>query len=321
VSDSTNSQVRIGTRKSELALLQTQAVITKITEIDPEIDFQIVTITTSGDRRRDRPIAELGEQGVFVKELEEALLNGVVDLVVHSMKDLPTQTPKGLILAAVSERLDPRDVLVSKGRIPLAGLHPDWRVATSSRRRIAQLKAVRGDLAYVDIRGNIPTRLRQFDDGHCEAMILAAAGLQRLGLTDRISEYLGFDTSVPAVGQGALACAVRDEDSWVKTLVSKIDDPTSRAEVTAERAFLRWLGGGCSIPIGAVARHLTDGSLELTGCVAAADGSRILRKSHSSIPDQAEALGQELAQIMIDSGALSILGDLASQPPSAISPP
>jgi hydroxymethylbilane synthase len=279
-----------------------------------------VLISTSGDKVRDRPIAEVGELGVFVKELENALLLGEVDIVVHSLKDLPTALPPSLTLACVCNREDPRDVLVSRDQLSFNSLPLNAVVATSSRRRTAQLLAQRQDLNFIDIRGNIPTRLKKHDDGQCDAIILAAAGLIRLGLTDRISEYLDTSICLPAVGQGALAAECRSDDLAICQLLEAADDHDVRAEVTAERAFLAHLGGGCSVPIGALSR-ITGDRLSLTGCVAALDGSRVMTRSLTGSTNEAEQLGQHLAQIMLKDGAESILHDLRLSQPNAISAP
>jgi hydroxymethylbilane synthase len=252
----------------------------------PDIDFELHPITTGGDKIQDRPIAAIGGRGVFVKELEEALLENRVDMVVHSLKDLPTELPAGLKLACVIDRSDPRDVLVSDTYDSLASLPPGATVATSSRRRSAQLLALRPDLNFVDMRGNIPTRLRKLEEGQCDAMILAAAGLLRLGLGAKIKEYLPLAVSTPAVGQGALAVECRTEDSDLCGILREIEDPNIAQEVEAERAFLDELGSGCSVPAGALGR-IEGNKLTLHGCVAALDGRQILRDQISGDKQQA----------------------------------
>ncbi len=312
--------LRLGTRDSKLARLQTDRVASLLLSRFPELRFEIVAITTGGDKNLSKPIAELGMRGVFVKELEEALLAGQVDLVVHSLKDLPTDLPDGLTLAAIPERVDPRDVLVSHGRLPFSQLAAGARVATSSRRRSAQLLVLRSDLEFVDIRGNIPTRLRKHDEGHCDAMVLAAAGLLRLGLSDRISEYLDPATSMPAVGQGALAVECRLEDQDTLAIAGAIDDPQLRARITAERAFLDCLGGGCSVPVGALARE-EKGLIVLHGCIAALDGSRVFRSTLTGRPAEAQDLGRRLAEQMLADGARPIIDSFKQSAPQAVSPP
>jgi hydroxymethylbilane synthase len=320
-SSSKQKCVRVGTRESQLARLQTDIVIAALSGKFPELKFEVVPITTGGDKVLDRPIAELGGRGVFVKELEDALYADRVDFVVHSLKDLPTELPKDLILACVLDREDPRDVLVSNNDTLLKKLPEGTRVATSSRRRTAQIKALRTDLEFCDIRGNIPTRLRKQEEGQCDAMILAAAGLLRLGLASRITEYLDMAISTPAVGQGALAVECREGDTAVLDFLRIIEDKQVRAEITAERAFLDKLGGGCSVPVGALGQTLRDGRLRLTGCVAALDGSEVIRVSLESTHELAAELGNTLAERVEELGADRILRELKLSAPPAISPP
>jgi hydroxymethylbilane synthase len=320
-SSSKQKCVRVGTRESQLARLQTDIVIAALSGRFPELKFEVVPITTGGDKIQDRPIADLGGRGVFVKELEEALYADRVDFVVHSLKDLPTELPKDLILACVLNREDPRDVLISNDDTVLKNLPAGTRIATSSRRRTAQIKALRTDLEFCDIRGNIPTRLRKHTEGQCDAMILAAAGLLRLGLASRITEFLDLAISTPAVGQGALAVECRESDTAVLDFLRVIEDVQVRAEITAERAFLDKLGGGCSVPVGALGETLRDGRLRLTGCVAALDGSEVIRVSLESSHDQAHELGNNLAERVEELGADRILRELKLSAPPAISPP
>lgn len=314
-----NRSIKIGTRESTLALLQTERAKQALEENFSPLKIEIVPLTTRGDKVQDRSIAEVGSRGVFVKELEEALLDHRVDLVVHSLKDLPTDLPEGLALAAVLDRADARDVVVSLDQKRFEDLPPGSKIATSSRRRSAQLKHLRSDLEFIDIRGNIPTRLKKHDEGLCDAMILAAAGLLRLGLAERISEYLSYETSTPAAGQGALAVECRAEDLEIVNLVAAIDDATVRAEITAERAFLEKLGGGCSVPIGAIAQTTNQG-LRLLGCVASADGKKLLRSHVEGKPENATTLGIELANSMLDQGASRLLAQFVNIP-ITISPP
>ena len=320
INSTENNTIKIGTRESKLALLQTDMVVDELSKSFPDLNVEIIHITTGGDKVQDRPIADLGTRGVFVKELEEALFDKRVDLVVHSLKDLPTDMPQGLTLAAVLQRSDSRDVVVSHNKTKFMDLKPGSKVATSSRRRAAQLQNLRKDLQFIDVRGNIPTRLRKHDEGLCDAMILAAAGLLRLNLGDRISEYLDYDTSTPAAGQGALAVECRADDEAVLTLVKAIEDAKVRAEITAERAFLEKLGGGCSVPIGAFAETQEDGKISLRGCVASADGFEIIRSTATGAPEDAVSLGQSLAEKMLKLGAGNLLEHLR-QIPITISPP
>ncbi len=313
--------VRVGTRESQLARLQTDIVIAALSGKFPDLKFEVVPITTGGDKILDKPIADLGGRGVFVKELEEALYKDRVDFVVHSLKDLPTELPKELILACVLDREDPRDVLVANDDLGLKNLPAGTRLATSSRRRAAQIRSLRTDLEFCDIRGNIPTRLRKHSEGQCDAMILAAAGLIRLGLSSKITEYLDMAICTPAVGQGALAIECREGDATVLNYLQVIDNQQVRAEITAERTFLDKLGGGCSVPVGALGQTLRDGRLRLTGCVAALDGSEVIRVSLESETDKAAELGNNLAERVEELGAERILRELKQSAPSAISPP
>jgi hydroxymethylbilane synthase len=312
--------IRVGTRGSQLASLQTEIVINKLLREHPSMRFEMVPITTSGDKDPTRPIAALGGTGVFVKELEDALLADEVDFVVHSLKDLTTELPTGLRLAAVLSREDARDVLVSKDNLRLEQLPAGSKLATSSNRRTAQIRAIRSDLEIVDIRGNIPTRVRKLDEGQCDAMVLAAAGLIRLKLTDRISQYLELDSCIPAAGQGALAAECRQNDKAITALLETIDDDQTRVEITAERTLLKRLSGGCSVPIGAFAKA-SGNELKLIGCVAAIDGSEVIRHEVVGSMEQPEELGEQLAIKLLKMGAESILYGLKMLAPNAISPP
>ncbi len=302
-------------------------VVDKIASAFPQERIEVVLVTTGGDKTLDKPIAEIGTRGVFVKELEEALLRSEVDLVVHSLKDMPTDVPRGLCLAAVLEREDPRDVLVCRSAAvqaasgtALDALPAGAAIATSSRRRAAQLSSKRGDLRFIDIRGNIDTRLKKLDDGYSDAIILAAAGLKRLGLEKRISQYFSAEELTPAAGQGTLAVECRSSDERALEILKSIDDPSARAESECERAFLSKLGGGCSVPIGALAR-LEGDRLALSGCVASLDGSRVLRMSLSGSADDPMKLGENLAVALLGCGAQPIVEQLRLSLPSEISPP
>lgn len=312
--------IRVGTRESALARLQTDIVTNGLSSIQSDLEIEIVPVTTRGDRVLDRPIADLGGRGVFVKELEEALLAGEVDFVVHSLKDLPTDLPDGLMLAAVLNREDPRDVLLAHQGNEVASLPPGARVATSSRRRAAQLAALRSDLSFVDIRGNLPTRLRKFDENYCDAMVLAAAGLLRLGLKERITQFLPLEVCTPAVGQGALAVECRAGDEDIVKLLAEVNDKKVNAEISCERSFLDRLGGGCSVPIGALAR-LEGQHLLVTGCVAELDGKKVIRKTIEGSPADAAGLGLTLAETMLSEGAEEILAHLKASAPNTISAP
>lgn len=311
----------VGTRESQLARLQTDIAIGAITSIHPDIELQIVPIKTHGDKVQNKPIAELGDRGVFVKELEEALLNEQVDFVVHSLKDLPTSMPSGLLLAAVIGREDPRDVLVSPQNRRLADLPRGSVIASSSRRRAAQMLALRCDLHFVDVRGNIPTRLRKLDEGIADAMVLAAAGLIRLGEEARISEYFPYDQVTPAVGQGVLGLECRSNDSATRELLTEVTDGEIAALITAERAFLNEIGGGCSVPVGAIAESGPAAALTLTACIASLDGKVSIRSQLSGAQTDAETLGRQLAAEMLAKGGERILQGLLASAPQAVPPP
>ncbi|HEY76376.1 MAG TPA: hydroxymethylbilane synthase [Thermoflexia bacterium] len=294
--------VRVGTRRSALALWQAHWVVERMKRHTPHLQVQVVEVHTLGDRRRDLSLSQAGGVGLFVKELERALLQGEIDLAVHSLKDLPTRLPPGLALAAIPERGDPRDALVSRTGRPLSALPSGARVGTSSRRRAAQLLALRPDLRIADIRGNVDTRLRKVEEGRYDAAILAVAGLVRLGRADRITEVLSPEIMLPAVGQGALAVEVRADDERIRSLVAPLDHSPTRAATTAERAFLARLGGGCHAPVGAYAE--VDGhQIHLRALVASPDGRTIIRGARQGATSEAEALGWALAEDLLARGA------------------
>lgn len=321
-------KIKIGTRESKLALLQTDIVSARLKAFaethKSELKIEIVPITTKGDKVLDRPISELGGRGVFVKELEEALLEDEVDIVVHSLKDLPTDMPDSLMLAAVLDRNDPRDVLLSRDGLEFLKLPPASRIATSSRRRAAQLLHLRKDIEFVDIRGNIPTRVRKFDEGYCDAIVLACAGLNRLELEGRISQYFEIDTVTPAAGQAALAIECRSKDGALINLLREIEDWKARLEAECERAYLGKLGGGCSVPVGASA-SVEDGTIKITGCIASLDGKELLReaiaeKIEGNLEKAAQA-GLDLADKMLNMGGKKIMDELRQQEPNVVSAP
>ena len=298
--------IKIGSRGSALALAQAGWV--KRTLEQTGVRGDIIVIKTSGDRFVDHGIQSLGGKGVFTKEIEDALLGGEIDLAVHSMKDLPTELPEGLAIAAVPEREDPRDVVVSRNNIRLEHLPNGASVATGSLRRKAQILNYRSDLSLVPIRGNVDTRLRKLETERLDAIVLAAAGLKRLGRQDRISEYLSANVCLSAVAQGALAIETRaDEPS--RQAVAFMNHDSSFLEVAAERAFLRKLGGGCHVPV--AARAVVDGELiNLTGMVADTDGRRVCRGSISGPTAEAVALGIALAERLLREGAGEMLAEL-----------
>jgi hydroxymethylbilane synthase len=288
----------IGSRGSPLALWQARWVQSQLAAAGVESRIEI--IKTTGDRILDVPLAQVGSKGLFTKEIEDALLEGSIDLAVHSLKDMPTELPEGLTLAAIPEREDVRDAIIG---YTLAALPHGAKVGTSSLRRTAQLRALRPDLQVESVRGNVDTRLRKLDEGQYQAILLAAAGLRRLGWADRIAEAIDPEVMCPAVGQGALAIETRVDRVAV---AAALEHPATRAAVTAERALLGALGGGCQVPIGANA-VLTGSTLYLRGIVAAQDGSRIVRGLLEGAVDRAADTGRELADHLMAQGARELL--------------
>ena len=302
-------RITIGTRGSQLALWQSNWVKSEIMSRHPGIEVGLSVISTKGDRVLDVSLPKLGEQGkgLFTKELEEAILARRADLAVHSLKDLPTEVPRGLRIAAICEREDVRDALVAREGIDSFDTLPRAAsLGTSSLRRQAQLLARRGDLLIRPVRGNVDTRLRKLDSGEFDAVVLAAAGLHRLGHGDRITQYLSEDFMVPAVGQGALAIETRDNDEEVDAIVRELDHNATRLACTAERAFLKGLGGGCLVPIGGHAQ-VDSGVLRLLGVVIKPDGSEAVRGERRARIEDAEGLGQQLAEDLLMRGARRIL--------------
>ncbi len=294
-------RIVVGTRGSKLALIQAESVATRIREVAPRFEVTVSRVLTKGDRNRHVQLDRIAGVGVFVKELEEALLSGRIDLAVHSLKDVPTQIPPGLCLAAVTERLDPRDVLVSRGQ-RLAELAPSSRIGTGSLRRAVQLSACRPDLEVCSIRGNVDTRLRKVTEGEFAGVILAAAAMQRLGWEEKISEYLPPEYFLPAVGQGAIAVEARLDDPEVAELANLLNHLPAWQSVTAERAFLKALGGGCRAPIAALGT-VENGKLKLEGMAADVKSEKIIRASMEDKALSSEELGAQLAQKLLAMGA------------------
>ncbi|MBI4519832.1 MAG: hydroxymethylbilane synthase [Gemmatimonadetes bacterium] len=310
--------VRLGTRGSPLALAQAEWVRSQLATHEPDPDIEIVTIRTTGDRAGDTPIPSLGDRGVFTKEIDHALLNGEVDLAVHSLKDVPTEIAAGLRIVAVPPREDPRDALVGRQgtRITLASLPAGSRVGTSSLRRRALAHAWRPDLQIVEARGNVDTRLRRVDAGDYDAIILAAAGLRRLGHAARIGEYLETPSWLPAPGQGAIAVLARDDDGLFSRLGALLDDPGARAAVAAERALLHELEAGCQVPVGALSLPYP-GGLRIWGLIASPDGRRVVRGDRTGVPANAATLGIELARMLLARGGDSVLEEVRALTPPA----
>jgi len=302
--------LRIGTRGSDLALWQARHVAARLAELPGAPPTELVLIKTEGDRVTDVPLAQVAGKAFFTKEIEDALSAGTVDLAVHSQKDLATEMPEGLAIGAVLEREDPRDALLARGAVAsLDELPPGARVGTSSLRRRALLARWRSDLALVDLRGNVPTRIEKLDQGQFDAIVLAAAGVRRLGLGGRISCYLPVEKMPPAVAQGAVAVQLRADDARTREWVARLDHAATRAATTAERALLAELEGGCQIPVGALAR-LDGDRLSLAGTVCSLDGRRAVEDRLEGAATDAATLGRELARRLLAAGADEILAGI-----------
>ena len=304
-----NTKLIIGSRGSELALTQSRYVAGLIQAVAPDTEVDIEVFSTEGDRNLSAPLSEIGGKGLFTEELEDALLEGRIDLAVHSLKDLPTEEPEGLCIAATPTRATPNDALVSTKFARLANLPPGATVGTSSLRRKAQLVAAQPGLNIVDLRGNVGTRVKRVTEGDLDAAILACAGLERIGLTDVIAEVLAPEVMMPAAGQGALGIQTRADEADLLAILAKISDDATHAEVTAERALLAALGGGCQVPIGALAK-VDDDSLRLRGCVCSLDGKRLFRTEISGRVIDATALGQQAADALLREGAQAVIADI-----------
>jgi hydroxymethylbilane synthase len=298
-------RIRIGSRGSTLALAQSRWVQSQLEARYGDAQVELAIIKTSGDQFVDRPIGLIGGKGVFTKEIEEALLRQEIDLAVHSMKDLPTELPAGLVIAAVPRREDARDALVARDHRPFKDLGVSARIATGSLRRQAQLLHRRRDLAIVSIRGNVDTRLRKLDEGEADALVVAAAGLKRIGQEARITEFLTDDICISAVGQGALGIETRD-DTEMRELLGFLHDEATSAEVGAERALLARLGGGCHVPVGARAR-VEGETLSLIGVVAKPNGKAICKGIIEGKATIAREIGRRLAEQLIRDGADKIM--------------
>ena len=299
--------VRIATRKSPLALWQAEHVASKLQAAHPGLQVELVKMTTQGDQILDAPLAKIGGKGLFVKELEQGLLQGRADLAVHSMKDVPVTLPEGLEIAVIMDREDPRDAFVSNHYDDLAALPQGAVVGTSSLRRQCQLLEARPDLQIKFLRGNVNTRLAKLDAGEYDAIILASAGLIRLGFDQRIVKYMSVRESLPAVGQGAIGIECRSDDAELKQLLADLHDPDTAYRVEAERAVNETLDGGCQAPIAAHARIKSDGQLRLHGLVAQPDGQSVLREAIEGPVEQAHALGVTVGQRLLDRGGRHIL--------------
>jgi hydroxymethylbilane synthase len=301
----------IASRESALALWQARHIQARLLELYPDTKVEILGMTTTGDQILDSPLARIGGKGLFVKELEQALADGRADLAVHSMKDVPMHLPEGFALVATGEREDPRDAFVSSRYERLEDLPPGSVVGTSSLRRQSQIQARLPHLKIESLRGNLQTRLRKLDEGQYAAIILAAAGLKRLGLESRITQLIGPEQSIPAVGQGALGIEIRDDRNDMRALLAPLNHPETAACVEAERAMSRALAGSCTVPLGAFAR-ISGNQLHIIGFVASVDGGEMVREEVQGAPSHADALGKALAHKLVARGADRILAALAN---------
>jgi len=304
-------EITIGTRGSRLALWQANHIKSALSEKDPSVSIEIKIIKTKGDKILDVPLAVVGGKGLFVKEIEEALLDGRIDIAVHSMKDMPAEIPEGLCIGGVPEREDPGDVLISKNDVPFSRLNRKARIGTSSLRRAAQLRYARPDIKIVSLRGNIDTRIKKLDTENLDAVILAYAGVRRMNYESRVSERFDYSVMLPAVGQGALCIEIRENDSLIKPLSAMLDHGDTHAIVKGERAFLHRLEGSCQVPVAAVGR-IAKHIFILEGLVADVEGKMIIRDSFSGSADDPEKTGVALAEKLLDMGAGDILKNLTT---------
>ncbi|KMY66633.1 hypothetical protein AAU61_16060 [Desulfocarbo indianensis] len=309
------SRLVIATRKSPLALAQAEWVAERLAAQKPGLEVELKKIITQGDKILDVALAKVGGKGLFVKEIEEALLRGEADLAVHSMKDVPAELPPGLVIAGVSPREDVRDALVSREGAGLAQLPLGARIGTSSLRRGAQLLALRPDFEIVNVRGNVQTRLKKMEELGLAAVVLASAGLSRLGLSHLITERIGVQTILPAVGQGALGLECRQDDQETRRLILGVSDPVAAAAVEAERAFLARLEGGCQVPIAGHA--VVEGAdLAFSGLVASLDGKQLVRGQGRAKKEKAANLGRRVAEDILERGAREILAQVYGETPA-----
>jgi hydroxymethylbilane synthase len=302
-------KIKIGTRGSALALWQAEWVKSELEKKYPGMTVTLTKIKTTGDKILDVPLAKVGGKGLFVKEIEEAMLENEIDIAVHSMKDVPTFFPDGLHLSCITKREDPRDALLSRGGVAFKDLPKGANVGTSSLRRQAQIMNIRPDFVIHQLRGNVDTRLRKLKEGQFDAIILAAAGIKRLGLAENVTEYIDPDISLPAIGQGALGIECRVDDRELNDLIAFFNHADSRTCVTGERALLRRLEGGCQVPIACYGR-MGEGKLHLTGLVGSVDGKKIIKDTIEGAPDRAEKLGVTLAENLLLQGADVILREV-----------
>ena len=299
-------QFRIGTRGSQLALFQANWVKERLLQTHPDLQVTLVKIKTTGDRIQDAPLAKIGGKGLFVKEMEEALIQERIDLAVHSIKDVPTELPTSLHLSLVTKREDPRDVFISQNGTLMKDLPHGAKIGTSSLRRQAQLLHFRSDFEIIPLRGNLDTRLKKLKTTNLDGIVLALAGVKRLGLEEKITEIIPTEISLPAIGQGALGIESREDDKEVEEQIQFLNDKESWITVSSERAFLKRLGGGCQVPIAAFARAFGT-TLQIDGLVGTIDGKRLIRHRIVGPIEKAESFGIELAEILLGKGAKEIL--------------
>ncbi|MBC2723031.1 hydroxymethylbilane synthase [Desulfosporosinus sp.] len=299
--------IRIGTRDSQLAMWQAEWVQSQLTKLYPHLNFELVSMKTKGDKILDVPLSKIGDKGLFTKELEQGLLKDELDMAVHSLKDMPTLLPPGLIISAFCEREEPRDVFLSRNGLSIEDLPEGAIIGTSSLRRKSQLKHYRPDLGFMDLRGNLQTRWRKLQESEMAGIILAAAGVKRLGWEERITQILPEDIMLSAVGQGSIAVEIDEKRSDIADLLSRLNHTPTELAVRAERALMRKLEGGCQVPIGALG-EVVDGQIVLRGMVASLDGSRLI-KAEANGTDP-ETVGNEVANRLIDLGATSILAEI-----------
>ncbi len=304
--------VVVGSRGSKLALIQTNWVISELKRLHPGLEFQIEKISTKGDKITNAPLSRLGGVGLFTKELEVALIKEKIDIAVHSAKDVPTELHEGLTIGATPKREDPHDALISINNASLEKLPDNARIGTSSLRRKAQLLAFREDYKILDLRGNLDTRLKKLEAEDLDAIVVAHAGLLRMGYTGQISQIIPFDIMLPAVGQGSLCIEIRKDDTRIQKIVSAMDDEQTRIAVEAERSLLAKLQGGCQVPIGAYA-EVQGKEVSIEAIICTLDGDHAIRDRHSGPTNQAAKIGDELAQRMLDNGGLKILHEVRKE--------
>ncbi len=304
-----NKTITIGTRGSKLALWQAETVKAELEKTHPHLNFKLKIIKTKGDKILDVALSKIGDKGLFTKEIEQALYDHKIDLAVHSLKDLPTELPEDLIIGGMLTRAEVRDVFISKDGRKLSEFTAKDKIATSSLRRKSQLLHYNPELTIVDIRGNVETRLKKMNDGHCDALIMAGAGILRLGYDEVITEFLESDVIIPAVSQGAIAIEIREDDESIQPLIDAITDETTRLSTLAERSLLRELEGGCQVPVGCLS-EVTGDQIKITGMVASLDGKTRIRESVECSLDEASEKAIELAQTILNAGGKTILDSI-----------